>query len=392
MSMIKYNNYASASSTRYVYLTPLLLNVFKALIILWVLFDTAWVFAAKNSNKAPIHVIVAPVRIVEMSDRIEALGSARAIEAVNITSNVSEKVKEIHFEDGQFVKTNDILVVLDESEEQANLEQFVALHGQRQLALKRLLRLEKSQLVSKDELDLARLEVQQAKANISAIKARINDRVIRAPFSGVVGLRQISLGALVEAGTLITTLDDTRFIKLDFSVPAIFLTELKTGLKTQARSAALGAQVYLGEVKSVDSRIDPVTRSVQVRALVPNTDSRIIPGMLMQVDLLRNTRQTLQIPEAALLPLAKKHFVMVRIKKNGIDSVEKRAVKIGARVPGYVEIISGVYETEQVVTHGNNKLKPGAAINVLAVDDGSVDIENILKGKATSGIKSGKKQ
>ena len=390
--MIKYNNYASASSTRYVYLTPLLLNVFKALIILWVLFDTAWVFAAKNSNKAPIHVIVAPVRIVEMSDRIEALGSARAIEAVNITSNVSEKVKEIHFEDGQFVKTNDILVVLDESEEQANLEQFVALHGQRQLALKRLLRLEKSQLVSKDELDLARLEVQQAKANISAIKARINDRVIRAPFSGVVGLRQISLGALVEAGTLITTLDDTRFIKLDFSVPAIFLTELKTGLKTQARSAALGAQVYLGEVKSVDSRIDPVTRSVQVRALVPNTDSRIIPGMLMQVDLLRNTRQTLQIPEAALLPLAKKHFVMVRIKKNGIDSVEKRAVKIGARVPGYVEIISGVYETEQVVTHGNNKLKPGAAINVLAVDDGSVDIENILKGKATSGIKSGKKQ
>jgi len=390
MFITKYNNTVSAS-TRYVYLTALLLNVFKTLIILWVLFNTAWVFAAKNNKKAPIHVIVAPVRIVEMSDRIEALGTARAIEAVNITSNVSEKIKEIHFEDGQLVKINDILVVLEESQEQANLEQFVALRGQRQLALKRLLRLEKSQLVSKDELDLARLEVQQAKANISAIQARINDRVIRAPFSGVVGLRQISVGALVEAGTLITTLDDTRFIKLDFSVPAIFLTELKTGLKTQARAAALGDNVYLGEVKSVDSRVDPVTRSVQVRALLPNTDSRIIPGMLMQVDLLRNTRQTLQIPEAALLPLAKKHFVMVRIKNNGIDSVEKRVVKIGARVPGYVEIISGLYETEQVVTHGNNKLKPGAAINVLAVDDGSVDIENILKGKTTSATKSGNK-
>ena len=390
MFITKYNNTVSAS-TRYVYLTALLLNVFKTLIILWVLFNTAWVFAAKNNKKAPIHVIVAPVRIVEMSDRIEALGTARAIEAVNITSNVSEKIKEIHFEDGQLVKINDILVVLEESQEQANLEQFVALRGQRQLALKRLLRLEKSQLVSKDELDLARLEVQQAKANISAIQARINDRVIRAPFSGVVGLRQISVGALVEAGTLITTLDDTRFIKLDFSVPAIFLTELKTGLKTQARAAALGDNVYLGEVKSVDSRVDPVTRSVQVRALLPNTDSRIIPGMLMQVDLLRNTRQTLQIPEAALLPLAKKHFVMVRIKKNGIDSVEKRVVKIGARVPGYVEIISGLYETEQVVTHGNSKLKPGAAINVLAVDDGSVDIENILKGKTTSATKSGNK-
>jgi len=388
MFTTKYNIYVT-TSTRYVYLTALLLNVFKTLIIIWVLFNTAMVFAAKNNKKPPIHVIVAPVRIVEMSDRIEALGSARAIEAVNITSNVSEKVKEIHFEDGQFVKTNDILVVLDEFEEQANLEQFVALRGQRQLALKRLLRLEKSQLVSKDELDLARLEVQQAKANISAIQARINDRIIRAPFSGVVGLRQISVGALVETGTLITTLDDTRFIKLDFSVPAIFLTELKIGLKIQARTAVLGEKVYLGEVKSVNSRVDPVTRSVQVRALLPNTDSRIIPGMLMQVDLLRNTRQTLQIPETALLPLAKKHFVMVRIKNNGIDSVEKRDVKIGARVPGYVEIISGVFETEQVVTHGNNKLKPGAAINVLAVDDGSVDIETILKGKTTSGIKRG---
>jgi len=373
------------TSKCYFYLTPFIHTVFKIVLVLWVTINTTIVFA-KNSNKDPAqHVIVAPVRSVEISDRIEALGTARAIEAVSITSNVSEKIKEIHFEDGQSVNARDILVVLEESEEQADLEQAIAVRGQRQLALKRLLRLDKSQLVSIDELDRARLEVQQAKANISAIQARINDRIIRAPFSGVVGLRQISVGALVEIGTLITTLDDTRFIKLDFSVPAIFLTELKTGLKIRARAAALGEKVYLGEIKSVNSRVDSVTRSVQVRALLPNTDARIVPGMLMQVDLLRNTRMALQIPEAALLPLAKKHFVMVRITKAGIDSVEKRAVMIGTRVPGYVEIISGLSATDQVVTHGNNKLKPGAPIKVLAVDDGSVDIESILKGKTTSG-------
>lgn len=384
MFIHKTDNHMSRSKHS-LYLVPLMLPVVKTLLVLWLLLTTVFVFAAKADKNPPVQVIVAPVRIVEMSDRIEALGTARAIEAVSITTNVSEKVKEIHFEDGQFVKANDILVLLEESEEQADLEQAIAIRGQRELALKRLLRLGKSKLVSIDELDRARLEVQQAKANISAIQARINDRIIRAPFSGVVGLRQISVGALVETGTLITTLDDTRFIKLDFSVPAIFLAELTTGLKIQARAASLGDKVYLGEVKSVDSRVDPVTRSVQVRALLPNTDARIVPGMLMQVDLLRNTRKVLQIPEAALLPLAKKHFVMVRIQKNGIDSVEKRAVTIGTRLPGYVEIISGVKATELVVTHGNNKLKPGAPIKVLAVDDGSADIESILKGQTTVG-------
>ena len=352
---------------------------------LWMTLGNMPVQAAKPVDKKPQHVIVAAVRSDEISDRIEALGTARANESVSITANVTEKVKEIHFEDGQLVQKGDLLVVLEQSEEQANLEQARALRGERQLSLNRLLKLEKRKLAPTDEVDRARLEVQQAKASIAAIQSRINDRVIHAPFAGVVGLRNISVGALIESGKLIATLDDTRFIKLDFSVPSIFLAELRTGLKIKARAAALGNKTYQGEVKSIDSRIDPITRSVQVRAVLPNPEGALVPGLLMQVDLLRNTRQALLIPEAALLPQGNKQYVMVQIKKDDKDTVEKRQLNIGTRLPGFVEVLSGLKLNELVVTHGNNKVQPGSRINVLAVDDGTMDIAAILKGKDKKG-------
>ena len=338
-------------------------------------------YAAAATADKPKHVIVAPVVLKEISDRVEALGTTRANESVNITSNVTEKIKQIHFEDGQTVKSGEILVVLNQAEEQANLKQAQAVHGERKLALDRLLQLDERKLAAPDEIDRTRLELAQAEASITATKARIDDRVIRAPFDGVVGLRNISVGALVESGDLIAALDDTSQIKLDFSVPAIFLAELKPGLKIRARAMALGNKEYLGEVKSIDSRVDPVTRSVQVRAILPNPDGSIIPGILMQVDLLRNTRLANVIPEAALLPLANRQYVMVRINSDGKDTVEKREVKIGIRMPGYVEILSGLSVDEYVVTHGNSRVGPGDSLDVLAVDDGSADIATIIKGQ-----------
>jgi membrane fusion protein (multidrug efflux system) len=342
-------------------------------------------YAAAAPADKPKHVIVAPVVLKEISDRVEALGTARANESVDITSNVAEKIKEIHFEDGQRVKAGEILVVLNNAEEQANLKQAQAVRGERKLALDRLLQLEERQLAAEDVIDRTRLELEQAEASITAIKARISDRVIRAPFDGVVGLRDISVGALVETGDLIATLDDISQIKLDFSVPAMFLSELKPGLTIRARASALGNKAYSGEVKSIDSRVDSVTRSVQVRAILPNPEGSIIPGILMQIDLLRNTRQAIVIPEAALLPLADSQYVMVRVNKEGKDTVEKRAVQIGIRMPGQIEILSGLSVEEYVVTHGNSKVRSGDSLDVLAIDDGSVDIATIIKGQKNKG-------
>jgi len=340
--------------------------------------------AKGQGTSKPKHVIVAPVVVKQISDRVEALGTARATESVNITSNVTEKITRIDFEDGQQVKAGAILAVLDQAEEQAELKRAQAFRGERKLALQRLQQLEERQLTSPDEIDRTRLELEQADASIIGIKTRISDRVIRAPFDGIVGLRDISVGALVETGDLIATLDDTRQIKLDFSVPSVVLTELKPGLKIKARAVALNNREYTGEVKSINSRVDPVTRSIQVRALLPNPDGSIIPGILMQVDLLRNTRQALVIPEASLLPLADKQYVMLRLDKDGKDTVEKKQVQIGLRLPGYVEILDGLSEGEQVVTHGNSKVHPGDVLDVMAVDDGSIDIATIIKKQKTN--------
>ena len=337
------------------------------------------VYAAPPAGDKAKHVIVAPVVQKQISDRIDALGTARATESVNISSNITEKVKQINFEDGQQVKKGKILAVLEQDEEQADLKRAQAVRGERKLALQRLKKLEERKLSTPEEIDRTRLELEQAEASITAIRTRISDRVIRAPFDGVVGLRNISVGALVETGDLIATLDDISVIKLDFSVPSVFLADLKPGLKIRARAASLNNKEYLGEVKSINSRVDPVTRSIQVRALLPNPDASMLPGILMQVALLRNTRQAMVIPEAALLPLADKQYVMRRVKKDNKDSVEKTEVKIGLRLPGYVEIISGLEAGDHVVTHGNSKLQPGDELNVLAVDDGSVDITSILK-------------
>ncbi|MGB5397382.1 MAG: efflux RND transporter periplasmic adaptor subunit, partial [Gammaproteobacteria bacterium] len=306
-------------------------------------------------------------------------GTARAIESVNITSNVTEKITRVDFEDGQQVEAGAILAVLEQSEEKADLKRAQAVQGERKLALKRLRELQERKLTSQDEIDRTRFELEQADANITAINTRISDRVIRAPFDGIVGLRDISVGALVETGDLIATLDDTRQIKLDFTVPSVFLTDLKPGLKIRARASALGNKEFMGEVKSINSRVDPVTRSIQVRALLPNPDGSIIPGILMEVDLLRNTRQALLAPEASLLPLADEQYVMLRVEKDGKDTVEKKQVKIGLRLQGYVEILNGLNEGDQVVTHGNNKLSPGDVLDVMAVDDGSIDITTIIK-------------
>ena len=370
----------------------LFINLFPLRLIDLASFIFLMLIMASNLHAAkpetpPQQVIVAPVISKEVSDIVEALGTARANESVTITSSVSEKVNAINFEDGQQVKSGDTLVMLEQAEEQANLQHSKAVLGERKLALDRLRRLAKRNLVPPDELDRARLAVEQAEANITAIQARINDRIIKAPFDGVMGLRELSVGTLIELGDKVATLDDIRIIKLDFSVPAVFLSELKPGLKIEARADAIANKIYKGEIKSVDSRVDPVSRSVKVRAVLPNTDGRIVPGILMQIQLLRNLHQALIIPEAALLPLGDKQFVMVRVTKDSKERAEKREITIGTRIPGWVEVTKGLTLTEQVITHGNNKVRNGVRISILAVDDGKVNISDIIKGKSVKGKK-----
>ncbi len=310
-------------------------------------------------------VIVATARLAEIVDRVEALGTTRANESVEIAAKVTAKVVEIRFEDGSSVAAGDILVVLDTFEEEADLAAAEAVATERRLAYERALQLERRQFTATAQLDERRAALRQAEAEVQAIRARIADRVIRAPFAGVVGLRNLSVGALVKPGDMITTLDDLGVIKVDITVPDVYLATLRPGLPIVGTVPAFGARRFEGEIKSVDTRVDPVTRSIVVRAEVPNADGGLRPGLLMTIELLKSPRQAVVVPEEALVPRGRGNTVFVVAESNG-HTVEARAVEIGARRPGEVEIVSGLAAGETVVTHGSLHLTPGQRVTVVA--------------------------
>jgi len=185
--------------------------------------------------------------------------------------------------------------------------------------------------------------------------------MVRAPFAGRVGLRRVSPGSLVNPGTVITTLDDTATIKLDFTVPESYLSTLAPGLPITALSIAYPGRTFEGKVSSVDTRVDPSTRSVTVRALVPNPERLLKPGMFMNVRLERGAADALMVPEQALVPEQGDVFVFVL---EG-DSVAKRLIRAGQRRVGDVQVLQGLSAGDLVVTEGTQKLRDGVRVTVV---------------------------
>ena len=325
-------------------------------------------------------VIVAPAQRGEMVDRINALGTTRANESVRVTASVTETVQELRFDDGQAVEAGEVLVVLNKAEEEADLRAAEAILAERRLAFERAQELESRRFTATAQLDERRAALLEAEAAIEAVRARIANRIIRAPFGGVVGLRDISLGALVAPGDLITTLDDVSVIKLDFSVPAVFLPALRPGLPIVATASAFGGQAFTGEIGSIGSRVDPTTRSIMARALIPNPEGILKPGLLMTVELLKNARQAIIIPEEALIPRGRQTQVLVVDPET--STAESRDVEVGARRPGAVEILAGLEEGELVVTHGTQRVAPGQTVTITAVESGSEPLSQLLDDAA----------
>jgi membrane fusion protein (multidrug efflux system) len=350
-------------------------EVWLGTIMLALMCMTGSVQAQQNTSPKP--VIVATVKATEFSDRVEALGTTRANETVRITTNVTEKIAEIRFDDGQVVAKGDVLAVLAKREEEADLRAARAILAEKRLAFDRAKQLESQRFAARAQLDLRQAEVLEFEARIAAINARIEDRVIRAPFAGVVGLRNISVGTLVEPGDVITTLDDVSTIKIDFTVPSTYLSILQRGLQIVARARAFGERRFEGTVSGVDTRVDPVTRSVIARAILPNSDGILKPGLLMTIELLKEPRTALFVPEEALIPRGRENHVLIVDQAAG-NTLVRRKVVIGARRPGIVEIRDGLEEGEQVVTRGILQVRPGQEVDVLAVDDGDTPLSRVL--------------
>ncbi len=331
-------------------------------------------------DKPAPQVIAAQVRETEFVDRIEALGTLKANESVELTANVTEMVTAIHFDDGQRVDKDQVLVEMTSREEHALLEEARANLEEAKRQFNRVRQLESQGIEAQSLLDQRRREVDTSRARLAAIESRLADRLIKAPFSGVLGLRNISVGALVETGDRISTLDDDRVMKLEFAVPSTYLASLAPGLPIRARARAFGERVFEGEVKAMDSRVDPVNRTVLVRAVLPNPERILKPGLLMTVELLRNRRRTLVIPESALMPKGREHYVM-RLQGDP-PRAEKLRIEIGSRRAGEVEVLEGLNEGDRVITHGMEKAREGEPVRLKGVEGAGRSVPDLLKPAA----------
>jgi len=332
----------------------------------------------------PPAVIVEIVGAETIADRIEALGTLRPNESVRITASVSDTISHIHFEDGQPVEAGDVLVELTDQEESALLTEAESLAAEARRQFERHQELLASGSASESLLDERRREWQAAKARLEAVRSRLKDRLVVAPFSGRVGLRMVSPGALISPGEPITTLVDDSRMKLDISVPAIYFTSVSPGTRIEAISPVLPGRTFEGTVTSIDSTIDPVTRTMTVRAVIDNPAHELIGGMLMTLNLLRNERQALVIGEEAIIPQGESKYVLVVAETGGMLRAEKREVTLGTRMPGRVEVLSGLAAGDQIVTHGTLKVRPGMPVRIKAVDDGSVPIEMLIRPEQTA--------
>lgn len=194
----------------------------------------------------------------------------------------------------------------------------------------------------------------------------------------MVGLRNISVGALIEPGDIVSTLDDDSLMKLDFTVPAIHLATLTIGLPIKAKAPAFPNRTFEGTVSSISSRIEATTRSVTARAVLSNSEGLLKPGLLMSVELFKNPRDALVIPEEALIPSARENHVLVLDQSADPPVVERRKVATGGRRPGEVEILEGLEAGEFVVIHGTLRARPGQPVTVIAVDTGDQPLDHLL--------------
>lgn len=305
-----------------------------------------------------IRVVTAEVELQPLVDEIQALGTARANESVQIQPRVSSLVETINFAEGQDVSAGDLLVELENDEILAGLALAEASLSESRSLYERNQSLSSTQAISVSNLEELLAEVQVNEAQVQAAQARLDNTLIRAPFDGRVGLRRVSPGSFVNSSTVITTLDDVGIIKLDFSVPEMFLTAVTEDMEIRAESVVYPDRVFEGTVISVDTRLDPVSRSVQVRAAIPNDDGDLKPGMFMTVDLQRDRGEVLVAPEQAIVPEGTAQYVFV--VSDGI--VERRPVQLGRRLPGFVVIAEGLAPGEAVVTEGTGKVRDGSQV------------------------------
>ena len=296
-------------------------------------------------------------------DRIEVLGVAKGQQSVTITSNTTEMVTAVRFRDGQRVARGQVLVELKAGEEDAGLIEANARLAQAEREYARWKTLADRGVAPRATAEQYLAALETARASVTAAGARKLDRVIRAPFSGVVGLTDVTAGTLIQPGSAIVSLDDTATIRVDFRIPDRYLPVLREGSPIVARPDAYPDETFTGRIALLDSRIDPATRAITARAEFANPAGRIKPGMMMRVTIDHGRRDAVSVPEAAIQVEGDQAYVFViGPGQAGGQAAKKQAVDVGVTQDGFVEIRGGLKAGQRIVADGLNRIQDGQAV------------------------------
>ncbi|WP_375196092.1 efflux RND transporter periplasmic adaptor subunit [Sphingobium sp.] len=314
----------------------------------------------EKKARAAALVSAAPIATESFTDNLDAVGTAFANEQVVLSAPVTERITSLNFSDGGFVSRGQVIATLAVGQEKAEFAaaQAQALAAQQQL--ERIQALKQRGFATSASLESQVALARSARAAAQQASASIGDRIIRAPFGGWVSLRTVSPGAIVTAGTPIATVSDISRIKLDFTVPETRLSLIHEGQPIKAVSAAWPDRPFSGTITTIDPVIDPATRAVRVRAILPNTDRALKPGMLLTVNVIARQRRSLAVPELAVVGDGEERFLFL------VQDGKAKRVKVdtGVRQNGRVEILGGVRAGQTVVTDGVVKLTDGVPVRL----------------------------
>lgn len=312
-----------------------------------------------------VPVETAPVQVGPIQRRLTAVGSLRSNESVIIRPELAGRIAEIRFEEGERVSQGQPLVVLDDSIYRAELEEVRASLELSRANHDRAIDLLKRGAGTTKARDEALAQLRADEAALALARARLDKTVIRAPFDGVVGLREVSVGDFVDVGQDIVNLEQIDPLKADFRVAEVYLAAVAPGQKIELSADAFPGEAFTGQVYAIDPLIDESGRSVVLRARLPNPDNRLRPGLFVRVTLVLNERDdAIQIPEQALMPQGQDQFVFRVV--DGKAALTK--VTAGIRRDGMVEITEGLAPDDEVVTAGQLKIRDGAPVQPLGAE------------------------
>ncbi len=293
-----------------------------------------------------------------MRERIEAVGTTLARQAVDIVALSAGRVAEIDLRPGQQVDAGAVLIRLDDRMEQAAVAEAQAALREAELALDRARKLRTGNTVAQATVDQLQAAYDGAQARLDAAEKQLADRTVRAPFAGVVGMRRIDVGARVDNDTVLTTLDDLAELEIEFSVPETYFGRVRRGQPVSATSTAFAGRSFEGRIATIDTRVGQISRAFRVRAVIPNPDLVLPAGMFMHVTVVLEERPAVLIPEQAVLAEGDSTYVF----KVQDAQATRQEVRLGQREAGTVEVLDGLAVGDAIVESGLQRLRDGIAV------------------------------